>query len=205
MSKTSTSRLHPPRPVCPLLALCPNPLERAHQHCTCTSANLVPCPHQPLAASAIIQEQLNCFLFTKWRGTCFLFTKWRDLAQNSKDLLSVHQMAGPALCSWRDLLSVHQMAGPDFCSPNGGTCFLFTKWRDLAPYQNPMAGLLRDQGGRGCARPSKAPPRHLGPGRRWPTALQPCPPGDGDNTPMAPIATHPCSNPRAHRHSEVVS
>ena len=34
---------------------------------------------------------------------------------------------------------------------------------------------------------------------------KPRPPGDGANAPMAPTATHPGSNPRAHRHSEVVS
>ena len=55
-----------------------------------------------------------------------------------------------------------------------------------------------------CTPPPKAPPRHLGPGRRWPTALQHRPPDDGANAPTAPTATHPGSNPRAQRHSEVV-
>ena len=65
-----------------------------------------------------------------------------------------------------------------------------------------MAGPLRGQGGRDSAHPSNAPPRHLGrPGRRWPTALQPRPSGDGAN---APTATHPGSNPRAHQNSAVV-
>ena len=49
-----------------------------------------------------------------------------------------------------------------------------------------MAGPLRGQGERESAHPSKAPPRHLGPGRRWPTALQHRPPDSGANAPTAP-------------------
>ena len=58
-----------------------------------------------------------------------------------------------------------------------------------------MAGPLRGQGERGSSHPSKAPPRHLGPGHRWPTALQHLPPDDGTNAPTAPTATHPGFNP----------
>ena len=80
-------------------------------------------------------------------------------------------------------------------SPSGGTS-LYTVTNGGS-----SAGPRRE---RDSAHPSKAPSRHLGPGHQWPTALQPRPLGDGANAPTAPTAAHPGSNPRAHRHSEVV-
>ena len=50
----------------------------------------------------------------------------------------------------------------------------------------------------------KAPPRHLGTGRREPTALQHHRPGDGANAPTVPTAAHPGSNPQSYHHSGVV-
>ena len=79
----------------------------------------------------------------------------------------------------------------------------FTKWRNFAEYRDQWRVLCGAKARGAVHAPSKfkALPRHLGPGRRLPTALQPRPPGDGANAPTAPIATHPGFNTRAQRHS----
>ena len=59
MLKTITSRLHPPRPVVPYTTS--NPVKSSSTLHVLTSANLVPCPHQPLAAWAVIKEQFTAF------------------------------------------------------------------------------------------------------------------------------------------------
>ena len=73
----------------------------------------------------------------------------------------------------------------------------FTKWRDCGTSLHTVTndGSSAGQGERNSAHPSKSPPRHLGPGRRWLTALQHRSPGDGANAPTAPTATHPGFNP----------
>ena len=83
---------------------------------------------------------------------------------------------GPPSC--RRTFHIHQVVGPR-CLP----------W--------PMVGPLRGQGESGSVHPFKAPPRHLGPGRRWPTALhhRPLDNDNGAKAPTAPTATHPGSNP----------
>ena len=59
MLKTITPRLHPPRPVVPYTTS--NPVKSSSTLHVPTSANLVPCPHQPLAAWAMIKEQFTAF------------------------------------------------------------------------------------------------------------------------------------------------
>ena len=64
----------------------------------------------------------------------------------------------------------------------------FTKWRDLAAYRDQWRVLCgaKARGAVHTPPEAKAPPRHLGPGRRWPTALQHRPPDDGANAFTAP-------------------
>ena len=57
---------------------------------------------------------------------------------------------------------------PCSCSPSWGAC---------------LAALSKVR--RDSAHSFKSPPRHLDPGRRWPTALQSRPPDDGANAPTA--------------------
>ena len=57
MLKTITSRLHPPRPVVPCTTS--SPVKSSSTLHVLTSANLVPCPHQPLAAWAMIKERFT--------------------------------------------------------------------------------------------------------------------------------------------------
>ena len=68
MLKTITSRLHPPRPVVPYTTS--NPVKSSSTLHVLTSANLVPCPHQPLAAWAMIKEQFTAFCLSllPWLG-----------------------------------------------------------------------------------------------------------------------------------------
>ena len=68
MLKTITSRLHPPRPVVPYTTS--NPVKSSSTLHVLTSANLVPCPHQPLAAWAVIKGQFTAFCLSllPWLG-----------------------------------------------------------------------------------------------------------------------------------------
>ena len=66
MLKTITSRLHPPRPVVPYTTS--NPVKSSATLHVLTSANLVPCPHQPLAAWAMIKEQFTLSVYPSFRG-----------------------------------------------------------------------------------------------------------------------------------------
>ena len=68
MLKTITSILHPPRPVVPYTTS--NPVEILSTLHVLTSANLVPCPHQPLVAWAMIKEQFTAFCLSllPWPG-----------------------------------------------------------------------------------------------------------------------------------------
>jgi hypothetical protein len=72
----------------------------------------------------------------------------------------------------------------------------FTKRRDLAAYR----GQWRFLSGARARGTVHAPPKHprdiwAQAGRRWPTALQHRPHGDGASAPTAPTATHQGSNP----------
>ena len=66
MLKTITSRLHPPRPVVPCTTS--YPVKSSSTLHVFTSANLFPCPHQPLAAWAVIKEQLLLSVYPSFRG-----------------------------------------------------------------------------------------------------------------------------------------
>ena len=68
MLRTTTSRLHPPRPVVPYTTF--SPVKSSSTLHVLTSANLVTCPHQPLAAWAMIKGQFSSFCFSPppWLG-----------------------------------------------------------------------------------------------------------------------------------------
>ena len=68
MLKTTTSGLYPPRPVVPFSSS--DPVKSSSTLYVFTSANLDPCPHQPLAAWAMIKEQFTAFCVSllPWLG-----------------------------------------------------------------------------------------------------------------------------------------
>jgi hypothetical protein len=145
MLKTITLRLHPPRPVVPYTTS--NPVKSSSTLHVLTSANLVPCPHQPLAAWEMIKEQFTAFCLSllPWLGPLV----YRDGVTPPLNPGRPPERAGESTRT--PLISPEKLALP---RPARG-----------APLASSLAGFFRETGGQWGPHPRTSPCAPV-----WPTA-----------------------------------